>query len=83
MTSFFDTSWALTQGFFDLKVKASKLDDEPQADHKKEANKPLFFDTSWALTQADSSFLECYRHHHLKSDIAPHIIDTTTTRYGV
>ena len=39
---FFDTSWALTQGFFDLKVKASKLDDEPQADHRKEANKPLF-----------------------------------------
>ena len=36
-----------------------------------------------AQTQADSSFLECYRHHYLKSDIAPHIIDTTTTRYGV
>ena len=32
----------LTQGFFDLKVKASKLDYEPQADHKEKRLSGLF-----------------------------------------
>ena len=59
------------------------LGSSPKRITKKDVSTTSFFDTSWALTQADSSFLECYRHHHLKSDIAPHIIDTTTTRYGV